>query len=56
MLQFKLDSKIRSTVFTPAERGVSEDQRDLGTRLYRIDFDGRSGANEPAIGLDTGDR
>jgi hypothetical protein len=47
---------IRSTVFTPAERGVSDDQRDLGTRLYRIDFAGRSGSSEPAIGLDTGDR
>ena len=47
---------IRSTVFNPAGRGLSDDRRDLGARLYRVDFTGHSGPSEPETRLDTGDR
>jgi hypothetical protein len=41
---------LRSTVFNPAGRGMSDAQRDLGVRLYRVDLRGRSDPSDSAIG------
>lgn len=43
---------IRSTVFNPAGRGMSDDQRDLGVRLYRVDLRRRSDPSDSEIGPD----
>lgn len=38
--------RMESTVFQPSELGVSDDPRELGVRVYRVDF-GVSGARAP---------
>ena len=40
--------RIESTVFQPSEHGVSADPRELGVRVYRVDY-GAPGARSPGL-------